>query len=80
MGTSYFADSASIRSFSIVCSVNMAAKVQTGCPKSQDAFNYLTYFMIQTFPKYTYLMPASSAVRLAAFSVAMGVGGMSCIL
>jgi hypothetical protein len=36
--------------------------------------------MIQTFPKYTNLMPSSSAMRLAAFSVAMGAGGVSCIL
>ena len=56
------------------------AKVQHGCPKSRDTFNYLTFFIIHTFPKYTYLMPSSSAMCLAAFSVAMGVGGTSCIL
>ena len=33
-----------------------------------------------TFPKYTYWIPSSSAMRLADWSVGRGVGGMLCIL
>ena len=40
----------------------------------------LPFFIHYTFPKYTYWIPSSSAMRLADCSVGRGVGGMLCIL